>query len=157
MIGVSYFWPLDAGIGYVWPEFRILCKIFSPRVKFPGVESWIQAKKWPKQWLCLVFVLCFVLSLLAWVVLVGPGGGFGAPGGGFNDSRSSGKPLLLLRLKNHPQEHQNHHQDHQNLEKQNKKQNKITKNHCLARTLIRNEYTVGSWMVRLVFCIREKL
>ena len=24
------------------------------------------------------------------------------------------KPLLLLRLKNHPQDHQNHHQDHQN-------------------------------------------
>ena len=31
-----------------------------------------------------------------------PGGGFGGPGGGFSDSRSSGKPLLLLRLKNHP-------------------------------------------------------
>ena len=44
----------------------------------------------------------------------GPGGGFGAPGGGFSDSRSSGKPLLLLRLKNHPQDHENHHQDHQN-------------------------------------------
>ena len=44
----------------------------------------------------------------------GPGGGFGGPGGGFSGSRSSGKPLLLLRLKNHPQDHQNHHQDHQN-------------------------------------------
>ena len=32
----------------------------------------------------------------------GPGGGFGAPGGGFSDNRSSGKPLLLLRLNNHP-------------------------------------------------------
>ena len=30
----------------------------------------------------------------------GPGGGFGGPGGGFSDSRSSGKPLLLGRLKN---------------------------------------------------------
>ena len=40
----------------------------------------------------------------------GPGGGFGGPGGGFSDSRSSGKPLLLLRLKKHPQDHQNHHQ-----------------------------------------------
>ena len=40
----------------------------------------------------------------------GPGGGFGGPGGDFTDSRGSGKPLLLLRLKNHPQDHQNHHQ-----------------------------------------------
>ena len=32
----------------------------------------------------------------------GPGGGFGGPGGGFSDSRSSGKPLLLLRLKKPP-------------------------------------------------------
>ena len=31
-----------------------------------------------------------------------PGGGFGGPGGGFNVDRSSGKPLLLLRLKSHP-------------------------------------------------------
>ena len=31
-----------------------------------------------------------------------PGGGFGAPGDGFSDSRSSGKPLLLLRLKKNP-------------------------------------------------------
>ena len=38
----------------------------------------------------------------------GPGGGFGGPGGGFSGSRSSGKPLLLLRLKKHPQDHQNH-------------------------------------------------
>ena len=44
----------------------------------------------------------------------GPGGGFRGPGGGFSDSKSSGKPLLLLRLKNHPQDHENHHQDHQN-------------------------------------------
>ena len=29
----------------------------------------------------------------------GPGAGFGGPGGGFSDNRSSGKPLLLLRLK----------------------------------------------------------
>ena len=32
----------------------------------------------------------------------GPGAGFGGPGGGFSDSRSSGKPLLLLRLKKPP-------------------------------------------------------
>ena len=32
----------------------------------------------------------------------GPGGGFGGPGGGFSDRRSSGKPLLLLRLKKPP-------------------------------------------------------
>ena len=32
----------------------------------------------------------------------GPGGGFGGPGGGFSGSRSSGKPLLLLRLKKPP-------------------------------------------------------
>ena len=32
----------------------------------------------------------------------GPGGGFGGPGGGFSDNRSSGKPLLLLRLKKPP-------------------------------------------------------
>ena len=32
----------------------------------------------------------------------GPGGGFGGPRGGLNDSRSSGKPLLLLRLKKPP-------------------------------------------------------
>ena len=31
-----------------------------------------------------------------------PGGGFGGPEGGFSDSRSSGKPLLLLRLKKPP-------------------------------------------------------
>ena len=41
-------------------------------------------------------------------VFSGPGGGFGGPGGGFSDNRSSGKPLLLLRPKNHPQDHQNH-------------------------------------------------
>ena len=34
--------------------------------------------------------------------LGGPGGGFGGPGGGFSDNRSSGKPLLLLRLKKPP-------------------------------------------------------
>ena len=32
----------------------------------------------------------------------GPGGGFGGPEGGFSDSRGSGKPLLLLRLKKPP-------------------------------------------------------
>ena len=32
----------------------------------------------------------------------GPGGGFGGPGGGFSGSRSSGKPLLLLRSKKPP-------------------------------------------------------
>ena len=32
----------------------------------------------------------------------GPGSGFGGPGGGFNTGRSSGKPLLLLRLKKTP-------------------------------------------------------
>ena len=32
----------------------------------------------------------------------GPGAGLGGPGGGFSDSRSSGKPLLLLRLKKPP-------------------------------------------------------
>ena len=32
----------------------------------------------------------------------GPGAGFGGPGGGFSGSRSSGKPLLLLRLNKHP-------------------------------------------------------
>ena len=34
--------------------------------------------------------------------LGGPGGGFGGPGGGFSDNRSSGKPLLLRRLKKQP-------------------------------------------------------
>ena len=43
----------------------------------------------------------------------GPGTGFCSPGGGFSGSRRSGKPLRLLRLKNHPQDHQNHYQDHQ--------------------------------------------
>ena len=43
----------------------------------------------------------------------GPGGGFGGPGGGLNGNRSSGKPLLLLRLKNkHPQDHQNHKENY---------------------------------------------
>ena len=32
----------------------------------------------------------------------GPGTGFCSPGGGFSGSRSSGKPLLLLRLKEPP-------------------------------------------------------
>ena len=32
----------------------------------------------------------------------GPGNGFGGPGGGFSGNRSSGKPLLLLRLKKTP-------------------------------------------------------
>ena len=35
-------------------------------------------------------------------VLDGPGGGFGGPAGGFSDSKGSGKPLLLLRLKKPP-------------------------------------------------------
>ena len=30
------------------------------------------------------------------------GGGFGGPGGGFSDRKSSGKPLLRLRLKRSP-------------------------------------------------------
>ena len=34
--------------------------------------------------------------------------GFSGPGGGFSGNRSSGKPLLLLRVKNHPQDHKNH-------------------------------------------------
>ena len=45
----------------------------------------------------------------------GPGTGFCSPGGGFSDSRRSGKPLRLLRLKNHPQDHKNQDQDHKNL------------------------------------------
>ena len=43
---------------------------------------------------CSVFFVLFGFG--------GPGGGFGAPGGGFSDNRSSGKPLLLLRLKKPP-------------------------------------------------------
>ena len=39
------------------------------------------------------FFLCVVF-----VGLDGPCGGFGAPGGGFSGSSSSGKPLLLQRL-----------------------------------------------------------
>ena len=35
-------------------------------------------------------------------IAVGPGGGFAGPGGGFSVNRSSGKPLLLLRLKKPP-------------------------------------------------------
>ena len=42
-----------------------------------------------------LFSLCFVFA--------GFGGpGFGAPGRGFSDSRSGGKPPLLLRLKKPP-------------------------------------------------------
>ena len=41
----------------------------------------------------------------------GPGRDFDGPGGGFNGNRTSGKPLLLLKFKNLPQEHQNHDQD----------------------------------------------
>ena len=67
----------------------------------------------------ILFCLCFVF-----VGFGGPGDGFGAPVGGFSENRSGRKPPLLLRLKNHPQEHQNHHQDQQNQQKQNKKQNK---------------------------------
>ena len=40
--------------------------------------------------------------MFGFVGVGGPGGGFGAPGGGFSGSRSSGKPLLLLRLKKPP-------------------------------------------------------
>ena len=53
---------------------------------------------------------CFGPTLFAFVGLGGPGGGVGAPGGGLSDNRSSGQPLMLLRLKNLPQEHQNQHQ-----------------------------------------------
>ena len=42
----------------------------------------------------------------------GTGGSFGGPGGGFPGG-GSGKPLLLLRLKNHPQDYKYHYQDHQ--------------------------------------------
>ena len=41
---------------------------------------------------------CFFLFLF-FVGLGGPGGGFGAPGDGFSDHRSSGTPRLLLRFK----------------------------------------------------------
>ena len=43
----------------------------------------------------------------------GPGTRFCSPGGGFSGNRRSGKPLLLLRLKNHPQDYKNQYQDHQ--------------------------------------------
>ena len=43
----------------------------------------------------------------------GPGTGFCSPGGGFSGSRRSGKPLRLLRLKNHPRDYKNQYQDHQ--------------------------------------------
>ena len=46
----------------------------------------------------------------------GPGGlgiGFCSPGGGFSDSRRGGKPLRLLKLKNHPRDYKNQYQDHQ--------------------------------------------
>ena len=42
----------------------------------------------------------------------GPGAGFCSPGGGFSDNRRSGKPLRLLRLKNHPRDYKNQYQDH---------------------------------------------
>ena len=44
----------------------------------------------------------------------GPGVGLGGPGGGFRTGKSSGKPLLLPVLKNHPQDHPNQPQGHQN-------------------------------------------
>ena len=43
------------------------------------------------------FVFCFVF-----VGLGGPGGGFGASGGGFRTGTSGGKPPLLPVLNNHP-------------------------------------------------------
>ena len=43
----------------------------------------------------------------------GPGTGFCSPGGGFSDNRRNGKPLRLLRLKNHPRDYKNQYQDHQ--------------------------------------------
>ena len=43
----------------------------------------------------------------------GPGTGFCSPGGGFSGNRRSGKPLLLLLFKNHPQDYKNQYQDHQ--------------------------------------------
>ena len=36
------------------------------------------------------------------MVILGPGGGFGRPGGGFRTGRSSGKPLLIPMLKEPP-------------------------------------------------------
>ena len=75
------------------------------------------------------FVFCFVF-----VGLGGPSGGFGAPGGGFSGRRSSGKPLQLLKLKNHSQKHQNQ-------QKQNKKTKlKRNKKRCLAQSLIFLKY-----------------
>ena len=49
-------------------------------------------------------LFCF---LLCFVGFGGTGGGLGTPRGGFSDNRSGGKPPLLLRLKNHPQDHKN--------------------------------------------------
>ena len=40
-------------------------------------------------------MVCFVV----FSGFCGPGGGFGGSGGGLNGNRSSGKPLLLPRLK----------------------------------------------------------
>ena len=37
----------------------------------------------------------------------------GGPGGGFSGNRRSGKPLRLLRLKNHPRDYKNQYQVHQ--------------------------------------------
>ena len=37
-------------------------------------------------------------------IAVGPGGGFGGPGGGVGKNRTSGTPLLLHKPKNHPQD-----------------------------------------------------
>ena len=34
--------------------------------------------------------------------------------GWFSGNKRSGKPLRLLRLKNHPQDHKNQYQDHKN-------------------------------------------
>ena len=42
-----------------------------------------------------------------------PSGGLGGPGGGFRTGSSSGKPLLLPVLKEHPHDNPIHDQDHQ--------------------------------------------
>ena len=56
----------------------------------------LAGSKLNRAFLIFCFVFCFVFYGLG-----GTGGGFGAPGGGFSDSRSSGKPPLLPVLKTH--------------------------------------------------------
>ena len=78
------------------------------------------------------FVFCF-----DFVGLGGPDGGFGAAwGGSSGSSRSGGKPLLLLTLKNTPRGTKNTTRTTRTNKNKTKNKTKTKQKHCSARSLV---------------------